>query len=214
MPHYGVFQYHNSVILLLRDWHHGSVAEREAYREQWKETMEIIRAHQGVLGISLLFHSIQKFGVAFSQAETAIQFGRRYAPDEMEFHYSKYYLYDMLECYREKFELDDVYVRYIDQLESEGGGGAYSNLTLLYYYIALERNISMTAKRMHMHRNSIIYRLQKIQDVLELDLDDPDVRLRLMISFRILEMTGRIQLPQEQELLDESTEQEHFRPIE
>ena len=72
----------------------------------------------------------------------------------------------------------------------------------------------MTAKRMHMHRNSIIYRLQKIQDVLELDLDDPDVRLRLMISFRILEMTGRIQLPQEQELLDESTEQEHFRPIE
>lgn len=214
VPHYGVFQYHNSVILLLRDWHRGSVAEREAYREQWKELIEIVRAYQGTLGISLLFHSIQKFGVAFSQAETAVQFGRRYAPDETEFHYSKYYLYDMLECYREKFELEDVYVPYIDQLEHEGGGGAYSNLTLLYYYIALERNISMTAKRMHMHRNSIIYRLQKIQDVLELDLDNPDVRLRLMISFRILEMTGRIQMPQEQELLDESTEQEHVRPIE
>lgn len=40
--------------------------------------------------------------------------------------------------------------------------------------------------------NSVIYRIQKIQDILALDLDDPDVRLRLMISFKILEMTGRI----------------------
>lgn len=43
-----------------------------------------------------------------------------------------------------------------------------------------------------MHRNSVIYRIQKIQDILALDLDDPDVRLRLMISFKILEMTNRI----------------------
>lgn len=201
VPHYGVFQYHNSVILLLRDWHNCGVAEREAYREQWKETMEIITAHQGVMGVSLLFHSIQKFGVAFSQAESAIQFGLRYAPGEMEFHYSKYYLYDMLECYREKFELEDVYIPYIDRLENENSG-AYSNLVLLYYYIISERNISLTAKRVHMHRNSIIYRLQKIQDFLEIDMDDPDVRLRLMISFRILEMTGRLQLPLEQEAPD------------
>ena len=41
-------------------------------------------------------------------------------------------------------------------------------------------------------RNSVIYRIQKIQDILALDLDDPDVRLRLMISFKILEMTSRI----------------------
>lgn len=198
VPHYGVFQYHNSVILLLRDWHNCGVAERENYQEQWKETMEIITAHQGVMGVSLLFHNIQKFGVAFSQAETAIQFGLRYAPEETEFHYSKYYLYDMLECYREKFELEDVYIPYIDRLESENSG-AYSNLVLLYYYIISERNISLTAKRVHMHRNSIIYRLQKIQDLLEINMDDPDVRLRLMISFRILETTGRLQLPLEQE---------------
>lgn len=210
VPHYGVFQYHNSVILLLRDWHNCGVAEREAYREQWKETMEIITAHQGVMGVSLLFHSIQKFGVAFSQAETAIQFGLRYAPKETEFHYSKYYLYDMLECYREKFELEDVYIPYIDRLENENSG-AYSNLVLLYYYIISERNISLTAKRVHMHRNSIIYRLQKIQDFLEIDMDDPDVRLRLMVSFRILEMTGRLQLPLEQEPLDgqETQDSEH-----
>ena len=107
------------------------------------------------------------------------------------YHYSKYYLNDMLECYREKFALDDVIVRYLDQLAGERGY-SNSNLLLLYHYLNTERNISLTAKRVHMHRNSVIYRLQRIQDVLNLDLDDPDVRLRLMITFKILRMEGKL----------------------
>ena len=43
-----------------------------------------------------------------------------------------------------------------------------------------------------MHRNSVIYRLQKIQDILNLDLDDPDVRMRLMITFKIMQMQGKL----------------------
>lgn len=108
-----------------------------------------------------------------------------------DYHYSKYYLNDMLECYREKFALDDVIVRYLDQLAGERGY-SNSNLLLLYHYLNTERNISLTAKRVHMHRNSVIYRLQRIQDVLNLDLDDPDVRLRLMITFKILRMEGKL----------------------
>ena len=61
-------------------------------------------------------------------------------------------------------------------------------------YLLTERSISSTAKIMHMHRNSVIYRLNKIQEILGLDLNDPDVRLRLLISFKILELqSGHIQ---------------------
>ena len=63
-----------------------------------------------------------------------------------------------------------------------------------------------------MHRNSIIYRLQKIQDFLEINMEDPDVRLRLMVSFRILEMTGRLQLPLEQEIPDGRGSQDSGHP--
>ena len=47
-----------------------------------------------------------------------------------------------------------------------------------------------------MHRNSVIYRLQRIQNALNLDLDDPSVRLRLMISFEIFRMQGKLTIPQ------------------
>ena len=47
--------------------------------------------------------------------------------------------------------------------------------------IARCQNLSAAAKELNLSSAT-----------LALDLDDPDVRLRLMISFKILEMTGRI----------------------
>ena len=193
LPHYGVFQYENSVIVLLHDWHDCGVAEQMNFREHWEDMMNIIESNHGVAGVSLLFTTMAKFGSAFRQAETAIRLGQKLSFGKREYHYSKYYIDDMLTQYEKKFSLGDIYVQYLNKLGSESVG-SYSNLTLLYYYISSERNISLTAKRVHMHRNSIIYRLRKIQDTLEMDLDDPDVRLRLMISFKILELTGRLTL--------------------
>ncbi len=97
----------------------------------------------------------------------------------------------MLEHYSDTMPLEDAYTHYLDRLLDDSASTC-SNAKLLYYYLCLERNITLVAKNVHMHRNSVIYRIQKIQDTLALDLDDPEVRLRLMISFKILEMTGRI----------------------
>lgn len=114
-----------------------------------------------------------------------------YLGEGTAYFYSKYYLEDMLEHYADTMPLEDTYTHYLDRLMDDNNS-VCSNIKLLYYFLCSERNISLTAKHVHMHRNSVIYRIQKIQDILALDLDDPDVRLRLMISFKILEMTGRI----------------------
>lgn len=99
----------------------------------------------------------------------------------------------MLQKYDETIPLQSVYTSYLDELD-DGKGGAFSNLELLYVYLISERNIALTARRVHMHRNGVLYRIQKIHDTLKLDLDSADVRLRLMISFKILELKGRIKL--------------------
>ncbi len=35
-----------------------------------------------------------------------------------------------------------------------------------------------------------MYRIEKIKDIVDMDLEDPDVRLELLISYKILEMNG------------------------
>ena len=54
-------------------------------------------------------------------------------------------------------------------------------------FLANERSMPQSAQEMIIHRTTLIYRLKKIQAITGLDLDDPDQRLYLLLSFRILE---------------------------
>lgn len=191
VANYGVMQYKNSVLIFFQDWHDYPVSEQLLFRERWAEMLSFLSKNNAHIGVSLLFTNLGRLRTGYEQARTAIEIGHKIDPDAIEYHYSKYYLNDMLDCYRSKFALDDVIVHYLDQLNGERGYNN-SNLLLLYHYLNTERNISLTARRVYMHRNSVIYRLQRIQDMLGLNLDDPDVRLRLMITFKILQMEGKL----------------------
>lgn len=52
-------------------------------------------------------------------------------------------------------------------------------------YLENERDIPKTAAVLVIHRTTLTYRLDKIQKMLRLNLDDPDTRLYLLISLRL-----------------------------
>ena len=44
---------------------------------------------------------------------------------------------------------------------------------------------------MHLHRNSVVYRVEHIRAIVDLgDLEDPDVRFRLLVSFMMINLYG------------------------
>ena len=57
----------------------------------------------------------------------------------------------------------------------------------LRQYLLLERDIPKTSENLIIHRSTLLYRLKKIQSMLDLDLEDPWQRLRLIFSLWILE---------------------------
>jgi purine catabolism regulator len=46
-------------------------------------------------------------------------------------------------------------------------------------------NLSQTAGRLHIHRNTLTYRLDRIASVTQLDLDDPDARFSLQLALKL-----------------------------
>lgn len=54
-------------------------------------------------------------------------------------------------------------------------------------YLLLERDIPKTAQALIIHRTTLLYRLKKIQQLINLNLDDSDQRLYLMLSLWLLE---------------------------
>lgn len=65
-------------------------------------------------------------------------------------------------------------------------------LATLRAYLAVNGSPTDAADRLHLHRNTVLYRLQRIEQILQRDLRDADVRLTLHLALKIDEIsTGR-----------------------
>ena len=56
----------------------------------------------------------------------------------------------------------------------------------------LERDIPGTSQALIIHRTTLLYRLKKIRSIIGLNLDDPETRLYLLLSLKMLEQENLI----------------------
>ena len=66
----------------------------------------------------------------------------------------------------------------------------------LRVYLLQERNVPRTAQALIIHRTTLLYRLEKIQALIQTDLEDPGQRLYLLLSFWIWGKTEEQSDPQ------------------
>jgi purine catabolism regulator len=52
-------------------------------------------------------------------------------------------------------------------------------------FFACHGNLSQTANRLHIHRNTLTYRLERISAITQLDLDDSDARFSLQLALKL-----------------------------
>ncbi|MGB5052292.1 MAG: helix-turn-helix domain-containing protein, partial [Caldilineaceae bacterium] len=52
-------------------------------------------------------------------------------------------------------------------------------------FFACHGNLSQTAVRLHIHRNTLTYRLERIATITRLDLNDPDARFSLQLALKL-----------------------------
>ena len=57
----------------------------------------------------------------------------------------------------------------------------------LKVWLEAERNYTKTAQTLYIHRSTLLYRIDRIKEITELDFDDPEVRFHLMISLALYE---------------------------
>ncbi len=58
-------------------------------------------------------------------------------------------------------------------------------LRTLRVYLAANGNITATAELLFLHRNSVLYRLQRIEELSGLELREASVRLTLLVAFAL-----------------------------
>lgn len=69
--------------------------------------------------------------------------------------------------------------------------GLYETLKM---YLDCERSLSQTAAALYTHRNTVLYRIRKCQEMLGDALDNSELRIYMRISMKILEMDSTVSL--------------------
>ena len=125
------------------------------------------------------------------QIRCAMERGRDEAPEEPLWDFARWAVDYLLLGTREPSELLAACHPDACRLWQQKQQGDGMLCDTLRTYLAQERSAVRTAEALFIHKNTLFYRLRKLQEVLTADLDDPSVRLHLMLSFRILEQPNR-----------------------
>ena len=152
-------------------------------------------------GVSNSFTTLQDIPAAYKQANDAISLGKRLRkrPEvytEIPDHGYMYYFEDyalhsqaMLCLTQPQDGSQNTFsFRAIQALEYEEKKHNVPYLRILYTYLQNERRASAACALLHMHRNTILYHISRIEEALGISLDDPEVRLKLMAGFKMREL--------------------------
>lgn len=73
--------------------------------------------------------------------------------------------------------LQDYAITKLQQKDQENHTELYETLRL---YLLCENNVTMAAKQLHIHRNTMVYRLKQIKDIIEVDVNDNEKARELL----------------------------------
>lgn len=152
----------------------------------FKETLVKFNAH---CGVSNLFDNLLEIGIYQKQAEDAVILGRPLAPKHHIHYYSDYYLPAILTPALKSLPRASFVSPVIPSLQEYDQKNSTSLLTTLETYLEQFCHTANTIKELHIHRNTLLYRLKKIEEICDVSLQDYETLLHLMVSFYLLRIT-------------------------
>jgi purine catabolism regulator len=121
--------------------------------------------------------------VAAREAEQALSMGRRLFGPDSATSFGDLGLYRLLYALQPLPELAGYRQDVLGPLRARDRGGVL--MQTLAAYLATNGSPTDAADRLHLHRNTVLYRLGRIEELLQVDLRDADVRLALHLALKI-----------------------------
>lgn len=155
---------------------------------------EFFREHGLVAGVSQLGRNLRSLATRHHQAMKAIQIGELLKGGGPLYYYDNYSVYHALELCSENIDLRQLCHTAVLKLEQYDRKNGTALMGTLHAYLASGKNVSEAAASLYIHRNTLAKRLEKINDIITVDLDDREAVFHLLFSFRVIEYYGATQM--------------------
>ena len=154
---------------------------------------KFVEKHALNIGMSDFFQGIENFQYYYLQAGAALRLGENIDVQKQFFVYGDYKFYHLLEqinC-NDGNQLKDFVQSSLLTLQSHDRHHQSELLVTLNTLIDYGCNYKETCEALHIHRNTLSYRIERIKAITQLELNEPKVQFDLAYSFRILKFLKR-----------------------
>ena len=134
------------------------------------------------IGIGSIVDSVREIGRSYKEAQTALQIGSIFESDKAIIDYNN------LGIGRLIYQLPTTMCKlFLKEVFKEGSFEALDSETLLTIQKFFENNlnVSETSRQLYVHRNTLVYRLDKIQKITGLDLRNFDDAIIFKVSMLV-----------------------------
>ena len=128
---------------------------------------------------------IRELEDAFVHAEITMNLSKN--AEKLE-KYDNLGIYKILLEVKNKKVLEQLYKAVLGKLDQLEAAKREDYLKTLKLYLKLGGNIHSVSEQNNTHRNTVLYRLQRLQEILNVDLSDGDTRCLLQIAIYIKEL--------------------------
>ena len=132
-------------------------------------------------GIGRVAHDLQGIPLSFREAQQALEIGRRLFGEGNLHSFARLGIYRLLFYLSDHGEMTAFYQETLGPLLSNDS----IYIDTLEGFFRCNGNLSEMARTMHFHRNSLLYRINRIEALLGHSLEDPELRLSLQIALKI-----------------------------
>lgn len=136
-------------------------------------------------GIGRVSRDLRGIPQAYREAQQALETGRRLFGEGKIHSFARLGIYRLLFYLDGQNELTNFYVETLGPLLANDARSDGTLIETLEGFFRCNGNLSETARAMHLHRNSLLYRLDRVESLLGRSLEDSELRLNLQIALKI-----------------------------
>lgn len=196
IPESRPFIYNNCIIMLMSyESYNRTTQERKGLHFQ--ALRDFLTHYHAWCGLSAVFRSPLLVGDAYVQAEVSISLGQKLSTHDSQasqhmFAYQDCFVYHLIIACAKETQLESLCDEAVLEIWARDRQKNTKSSELLRTYLANKCRPTQTGNLLHMHRNNVIYHVERLTERYNLDLEDPDTCLRLQISFKVLDLLCKL----------------------
>lgn len=172
------FSYENCIIVITRQ------SKKEEYENYQRDLINLLNKLGLHCGYSNIFDHFSDLKYYYIQSKVALYEGEKNDPDQIIWNFTNYYFSHLINSLNNATSLKSLCHPNILRLWHHDNIHGTDFVQCLRVYLYNGCNIAQTGKALFMHRNTLTYRLEKIADIIEIDVRQltEDKRIQLWFS--------------------------------